>query len=72
MNAIGGFNAFLATQQRQSGQAKLSLILSDGQVVDIQQVEPLNRDTYNTTVPRGNDSFVDAVGITVIGRDAIA
>ena len=77
-DAIGGFNTFLAAQQRQPGQAKLSLILFDNeyqvvhQAVDIQQVEPLNRDTYNTTVPRGNDSFVDAVGITVIGRDAIA
>ena len=47
-DAIGGFNTFLAAQQRQPGEAKLSLILFDHeyqivhQAVDIQQVEPLN------------------------------
>ena len=44
-DAIGGFNTFLAAQQRQPGEAKLSLILFDHeyqvvhQAVDIQQVE---------------------------------
>ena len=67
-DAIGGFNTFLAAQQRQPGQAKLSLILFDNeyqvvhQAVDIQQVEPLNQDTY---VPRGSTALLDAVGKTI-------
>ena len=67
-DAIGGFNTFLAAQQRQPGQAKLSLILFDNeyqvvhQAVDIQQVEPLNQDTY---VPRGSTALMDAVGKTI-------
>jgi len=67
-DAIGGFNTFLAAQQRQPGQAKRSLILFDNeyqvvhQAVDIQQVEPLNQDTY---VPRGSTALLDAVGKTI-------
>ena len=67
-DAIGGFNTFLAAQQRQPGEAKLSLILFDHeyqvvhQAVDIQQVEPLNQDTY---VPRGSTALLDAVGKTI-------
>ena len=67
-DAIGGFNTFLAAQQRQPGQAKLSLILFDHeyqvvhQAVDIQQAEPLNQDTY---VPRGSTALLDAVGKTI-------
>ena len=69
-DAIGGFNTFLAAQQRQPGEAKLSLILFDHeyqvvhQAVDIQQVEPLNQDTY---VPRGSTALLDAVGKTIDG-----
>ena len=64
-DAIGGFNTFLRSQQAQPGEAKLSLILFDHeyqvvhQAVDIQQVEPLNQDTY---VPRGSTALLDAVG----------
>ena len=67
-DAIGGFNIFLAAQQRQPGEAELSLILFDHeyqvvhQAVDIQQVEPLNQDTY---VPRGSTALLDAVGKTI-------
>ena len=67
-DAIGGFNTFLAAQQRQPGEAKLSLILFDHeyqvvhQAVDIQQVEPLNQDTY---APRGSTALLDAVGKTI-------
>ena len=70
-DAIGGFNTFLAAQQRQPGEAKLSLILFDHeyqvvhQAVDIQQVEPLNQDTY---VPRGSTALLDAVGKTILMR----
>ncbi len=67
-DAIGGFNTFLRSQQDQPGEAKLSLILFDHeyqivhQAVDIQQVEPLNQDTY---VPRGSTALLDAVGKTI-------
>ncbi len=67
-DAIGGFNTFLRSQQAQPGEAKLSLILFDHeyqvvhQAVDIQQVEPLNQDTY---VPRGSTALLDAVGKTI-------
>jgi len=67
-DAIGGFNTFLRSQQAQPGEAKLSLILFDHeyqvvhQAVDIQQVEPLNQDTY---VPRGSTALLDAVGRTI-------
>ena len=67
-DAIGGFNTFLAAQQRQPGEAKLSLILFDHeyqivhQAVDIQQVKPLDRETY---VPRGMTALLDAVGKTI-------
>ena len=67
-DAIGGFNIFLAAQQRQPSEAELSLILFDHeyqvvhQAVDIQQVEPLNQDTY---VPRGSTALLDAVGKTI-------
>ncbi len=67
-DAIGGFNTFLTAQQRQPSEAELSLILFDHeyqivhQAVDIQQVEPLNQDTY---VPRGSIALLDAVGKTI-------
>ncbi len=67
-DAIGGFNTFLRSQQDQPGEAKLSLILFDHeyqivhQAVDIQQVKPLDRETY---VPRGMTALLDAVGKTI-------
>ena len=67
-DAIGGFNAFLNAQKSQPGEAKLTLILFDHeyqtvhQAVDIQQVEPLDRETY---VPRGSTALLDAVGKTI-------
>ena len=67
-DAIGGFNTFLTAQQRQPSEAELSLILFDHeyqivhQAVDIQQVKPLDRETY---VPRGMTALLDAVGKTI-------
>ena len=72
-DAIGGFNAFLASQKKIPGEAKLSLVLFDHeyQMVyngrDIQDVEPLDDKTY---VPRGTTALLDALGRTIddIGR----
>ncbi len=72
-DAIGGFNAFLEEQKKLPGAAHLTVVLFDHeydvlhQGVDIQQVAPLNSDTY---VPRGQTALLDAVGRTVddVGR----
>jgi uncharacterized protein YegL len=67
-DAIGGFNSFLDSQQTLPGQARLTLILFDHEYLvvhsaqPIQQVVPLNADTY---VPRGATALMDAIGITL-------
>jgi hypothetical protein len=67
-DAIGGFNTFLADQQKQPGAANLTLVLFDDKYevpVDaesIQEVAPLNHDTY---VPRGSTALFDAMGKTI-------
>ena len=64
-DAIGGFNTFLAEQQKLPGQAKLTLVLFDHEFqvlhdgVDIQQVRELNHQTYT---PRGTTALLDAIG----------
>jgi Mg-chelatase subunit ChlD len=64
-DAIGGFNTFLADQQKQPGQANLTLVLfnelydvvHDGK--SIQDVQPLTAETY---VPQGMTALLDAMG----------
>lgn len=64
-DAIGGFNTFLADQQKQPGQANLTLVLFNdcyNVVVDgqpIQEVQPLTTETY---VPQGMTALLDAMG----------
>jgi hypothetical protein len=66
--AIGGFNAFLASQQKLPGDAHLTLVLFDHEYlvacdgVPIKGVQPLNSHTY---VPRGTTALWDAIGRTV-------
>lgn len=67
-DAIGGFNTFLSQQQKVEGDAIMTIIQFDHEYdiickdVNIQDVKPLNRDTY---VPRGSTALYDAVGITI-------
>lgn len=64
-DAIGGFNTFLEEQKKQEGGAKLTLVLFDTEYkvihngINIQDVEPLNEDTY---VPRACTALLDAMG----------
>jgi Mg-chelatase subunit ChlD len=66
--AIGGFNAFLKEQQKEKGEARLSLILFDHEytpVVEnrpIEEVRPLNAKSYE---PRGMTALLDAMGRTI-------
>jgi uncharacterized protein with von Willebrand factor type A (vWA) domain len=64
-DAIGGFNTFLADQQDQGDNARLTLVLFDDRYqvpikdVPIQQVQELTRDTYR---PLGWTAMNDAIG----------
>lgn len=66
--AIGGFNAFLKEQQKEEGEARLSLILFDHEyspIVEdspIEEVRPLDETTYE---PRGTTALLDAMGRTI-------
>jgi hypothetical protein len=64
-DAIGGFNTFLADQKAQGGNANLTLVLFDDRYLvpikdtPIQEVQPLDRDTYR---PLGWTAMNDAIG----------
>jgi uncharacterized protein YegL len=66
--AIGGINAFLESQRKLPGEARLTLVLFDHEYivahdgVPIRDVPPLNEHTY---VPRGTTALLDAVGRTI-------
>jgi hypothetical protein len=67
-DAIGGFNAFLDSQQKLEGRANFTLVLFDHEYllvhnsIDIRQVPPLDDATY---IPRGNTAMLDATGRTI-------
>ncbi len=64
---VGGWNEYLSRQQREPGEARVTLAQFDGQDpfeilvdgLDIQRVGPLSRESYR---PRGNTPLFDAVG----------
>jgi uncharacterized protein YegL len=66
--AIGGFNAFLESQKKEDGEAKMTVVQFDNEYLvtvngeDIQTVAPLNEDTF---VPRGMTALLDAIGKTI-------
>lgn len=66
--AVGGFNAFLQSQQQLPGEAKLTLVLFDHEYIvaydgrPIKDVSPLDDHTY---VPRGTTALLDAIGRTI-------
>ena len=68
LEARNGFNSFLESQQKLSGQARLTLVLFDHEYLiehdgrSIKDVPPLNERTY---VPRGCTALLDAIGRTI-------
>jgi len=68
LEAQNGFNAFLESQQKLLGDAKLTLVLFDHEYIVehdgrwIKDVPALNELTY---VPRGTTALLDAIGRTV-------
>ncbi len=65
---IDGFNQFLREQQQAKGTARLTLVLFDDkylvptQSIRVQDVSPLNRDSYTTD---GATALLDAIGRTI-------
>lgn len=68
VDAAGGFNAFLADQQKLPGEATMTVVLFDHEYiilhsgVNVQNVQPLDESTY---VPRGTTALYDAIGRAV-------
>lgn len=68
LDAIGGFNAFLADQQTVEGEARMTLALFDDQYDvlyagrELAKAEPLTEATF---VPRGGTALMDAIGRTL-------
>jgi len=68
MDAIGGFNNFLADQKKEKGKAIMTIALFDNEYIlmcsgkPLEDVEPFNEKTY---VPRGSTALLDAVGRTI-------
>ena len=64
-DTIGGFNAMIEKQKRESGEALVSTVLFDNESevihdrVDIQRIEPMTRKEYYV---RGCTALLDAVG----------
>ena len=67
-DTIGGFNAMIAKQQKEQGEALVSTVLFDDESVvihdraDVKKVEPLTDKTY---VVRGRTALLDAVGMAI-------
>lgn len=72
-DAIGGYNAFLAEQQKIKGAANLTLILFDHEyivaedAVPLKNAKPLTTETY---VPRGATALNDAIGRSLASLEA--
>jgi uncharacterized protein YegL len=68
VEAIGGINGFLDSQQKLPGDARLTLVLFDHEYLvmydgcPLKDVPPLNDHTY---VPRGCTALLDAIGRTI-------
>jgi uncharacterized protein YegL len=68
VEAIGGFGAFLESQQKLPGEARLTLVLFDHEYIvahdgrPIKDVPKLDEHTY---VPRGTTALLDAIGRTI-------
>lgn len=68
-DTIGSFNAFLKDQQKEPGQAQLSLVLFDHEYTPVHSAVPLAsvpRLTAATFQPRGSTALLDAIGRTIL------
>lgn len=66
---IGGFNAFLADQKKEPGEATITLVQFNDKVETVYAAQPLATApelTEKTFVPRGNTALRDAVGQALI------
>lgn len=67
-DAIGGFNSMLEEQKAVPGEASVTLVLFDHEILtpidrmSIKDVPPLTQDTF---VPRGSTALLDAIGVTL-------
>ena len=67
-DVIGGFNAFLADQQRQPGHCRLTLVQFDDRYETVYAAQPIGeapRLTAHTFQPRGSTALLDAIGRTI-------
>jgi uncharacterized protein YegL len=66
--AIGGINAFLESQAKLPGEARLTLVLFDHEYLEVHAGRPIKEVpalTAETYVPRGTTALLDAIGRTV-------
>lgn len=66
--AIGGFNAFVEAQQKEEGEANISLILFDHEYLPVTMDTPIKEMPELTEadyVPRGTTALLDAMGRTI-------
>lgn len=67
-DVIGGFNTFLADQQKVPGEGRITFVVFDGasvvrfQAVPLEAAEPLTRKDYS---PAGSTALLDAIGYTL-------
>lgn len=70
--AIGGFNSFLSEQQALEGEANMTVVLFDYEIIThpakpVKDVEPLDTTTF---VPRGTTALNDAIGSSLATLEA--
>lgn len=66
-DAIGGFNAFVEQQAKEPGEARLTVVLFDGQyelLCDSVALDSIQLSNENY-VPRGSTALLDAIGRTI-------
>lgn len=72
-DTIGGFNAFLAGQRAEPGEATVSLVQFDTEYEPLYTARPVAEApdlTNKTFVPRGGTALLDAIGRTIIATGA--
>ena len=73
-DTIGGFNAFLAKQQSESGACRLTTVLFDNEYellhdrIDIEGISPIGAEQYFV---RGSTALLDAIGRSIRKIDSV-
>ena len=65
-DAEGGIRTFVADQQKQPGEATLSLIQFDTVYEEVYTAKPINDVPDYTLVPRGGTAYLDALGRAIV------